>query len=50
MIIDDIIAKIDEGGPKSYYSFEAFIQHLFKQHIEAQNKPFLFGDRTLEIW
>lgn len=40
MLIDDIIAGIDEGGPKSYYSFETFIQHLFKHHIENQNKSF----------
>ena len=43
MIIDDIIAGIDEGGPKSYYSFETFIQHLFKHHIENQNKKFLIS-------
>lgn len=24
MLIDDIISGIDEGGPKSYYSFETF--------------------------
>ena len=29
MIIDDIIAGIDVGGPKSYYSFETFVHHLF---------------------
>jgi hypothetical protein len=51
MIIDDIIAGIDEGGPKSYYAFETFIQHLFKHHIESQDKkliisadPTRFGD------
>lgn len=52
MIIDDIIAGIDEGGgPKSYYAFETFIQHLFKHHIESQGKkliitvePTRFGD------
>ncbi|WP_445773683.1 SIR2 family protein [Shewanella sp.] len=43
MIIDDIISGIDEGGPKSYYSFETFIQHLFKHHIENQNKRFLIS-------
>jgi len=40
MIIDDIIAGIDVGGPKSYYSFETFVHHLFKHHIEKQNKRF----------
>lgn len=51
MIIEEIIAGIDEGGPKSYYSFETFIQHLFKHHIESQGKeliisaePTRFGD------
>lgn len=43
MIIDDIISGIDEGGPKSYYSFETFIQHLFKHHIENQKKSFLIS-------
>ncbi|MAG67330.1 hypothetical protein FJN13_14605 [Alteromonas mediterranea] len=40
MIIDQILQKIDEGGPKSYYSFETFILHLFKSHLAKQNKPF----------
>lgn len=44
MIIDDIISGIDEGGPKSYYSFETFIQHLFKHHIESQEKRFLISN------
>jgi len=43
MIIDDIIAGIDEGGPKSYYSFETFVQHLLKHHIESQEKEFLIS-------
>lgn len=43
MIIDDIIAGIDEGGPRSYYYFETFIQHLFKHHIENQGKRFLIS-------
>ncbi|ELV8810433.1 hypothetical protein QNE21_001201, partial [Vibrio vulnificus] len=43
MIIDDIIAGIDEGGPKSYYSFETFVQHLLKYHIENQGKQFLLS-------
>ncbi|EJG1403819.1 hypothetical protein CS264_RS23540, partial [Vibrio parahaemolyticus] len=40
MVIDDIINGLDVGGPKSYYSFETFIQHLFKHHIENQGKEF----------
>ena len=49
MIIDDIIANIDEGGPKSYYSFETFILHLFKHHIERQKKSlkFLSGSKSV---
>lgn len=43
MIIDDIIAGIDEGGPRSYYSFETFVQHLLKYHIENQGKRFLIS-------
>lgn len=38
MIIDDIISGIDEGGPKSYYSFETFVLYLFKHHLEGQKK------------
>jgi len=45
MIIDDIIQGIDEGGPRSYYSFETFIQHLFKHHIESQGKIFEILDQ-----
>jgi hypothetical protein len=41
MFIDEIISQIDEGGPGSYYYFETFIHHLFKHHIESQNKTFL---------
>lgn len=40
MIIDNIIDRIDEGGPRSYYSFETFILHLLKHHLEKQNKKF----------
>ncbi len=40
MLIDDIVAKIDEGGTRSYYSFETFILNLLKYHIETQNKKF----------
>lgn len=44
MIIDDIVAKIDEGGPSSYYSFEIFILNLLKHHLSLQNKPLLIPD------
>lgn len=47
MIIDDIIAGIDEGGPKSYYSFETFVQHLLKHHIESQEKRFLISNESM---
>lgn len=40
MRIDEIISMIDEGGPKSYYSFETFILNLLKYHIEQQGKTF----------
>lgn len=41
MIIDNIVERIDEGGPRSYYSFETFILHLLKYHLEKQNKKLL---------
>ena len=41
MLIDDIVAKIDEGGPSSYYSFEVFILNLLKHHLSLQNKKFI---------
>lgn len=51
MLIDEIIEQIDEGGPKSYYSFETFVLNLLKHHLELQEKtlvtklPFShFGD------
>lgn len=43
MLIDNIIERIDEGGPRSYYSFETFILHLLKYHIERQNKKFIIN-------
>lgn len=48
MIIDDIIAGIDEGGPKSYYSFETFVQHLLKHHIESQEKKLLIATDSMK--
>lgn len=44
MIIDDIVAKIDEGGPSSYYSFEIFILNLLKHHLALQNKPLVISE------
>lgn len=44
MIIDDIVAKIDEGGPSSYFSFETFILNLLKHHLALQNKPLLISE------
>ena len=38
MLIDDIVAKIDEGGPQSSLSFETFILNLLKFHLELQGK------------
>ena len=38
MIIEDIVDAIDEGGPRSYYSFETFVIHLFRHHLIAQDK------------
>ena len=49
MIIDDIVAGIDEGGPKSYYSFETFVLHLLKHHLQNQEKPFLFSADSVEF-
>ncbi|KAA8679854.1 SIR2 family protein [Vibrio gigantis] len=45
MLIEKYISMIDEGGPKSYYSFETLVQHLLKKHVESQNKPFSHFDR-----
>ena len=51
MRIDNIISMMDEGGPKSYYSFETFIINLLDYHIKQQEKEFItanhlrkFGD------
>lgn len=49
MIIDDIISGIDEGGPKSYYSFETFVLHLFKHHLESQKKDFQISQNSLNF-
>ncbi|TON23884.1 SIR2 family protein [Vibrio parahaemolyticus] len=49
MIIDNIVAGIDEGGPKSYYSFETFVNHLLKYHIESQDKRFLISTELTQF-
>ncbi|MFH0286997.1 SIR2 family protein [Vibrio owensii] len=49
MIVDEIINSLDVGGPKSYYSFETFVQHLFKHHIEKQNKEFIIPNEKLRF-
>ncbi len=41
MLIDNIIAQIDEGGPRSYYSFETFILNLLKFHLKSQQKELI---------
>ncbi|MCP1625636.1 SIR2 family protein [Pseudomonas nitroreducens] len=44
MIIDGIIEKIGESGPRSYYAFETFILNLLKHHTEKQNRPLYFNN------
>lgn len=44
MIIDDIIAKIDEGGPSGDFSFEIFILNLLKHHLLLQNKSLILSE------
>lgn len=44
LIIDTIVDQIDEGGPRSYYSFETFVIHLLKHHIQSQKKELLIED------
>ena len=41
MIIENIINAIDEGGPRSYYSFETFVIHLLRHHLKIQNKELI---------
>lgn len=45
MLVEKYISMIDEGGPKSYYSFETLVQHLLKKHVEDQGKPYEYLDR-----
>jgi hypothetical protein len=45
MLIEKYISMIDEGGLKSYYSFETLVQHLLKKYIEDQGKPYEYFDR-----
>lgn len=50
MLIDDIVARIDEGGPKSYYSYETFVLNLLKHHLLLQGKSLeLNSDRSFPI-
>jgi len=44
MIIDDIVAKIDDGGVSSYHSFEVFVLNLLKHHLLLQNKSLAISD------
>lgn len=41
MITEEIIKNLDEGGLRSYYSFETFVLHLLKHHLSTQEKRFL---------
>jgi len=45
MLVEKYISMIDEGGPKSHYSFETLVQHLLKSHVEDQGKPYEYLDR-----
>lgn len=36
MLIEDILSRFENGGQRSYYSFETFILNLLKHHIESQ--------------
>ncbi|WP_347169636.1 SIR2 family protein [Pseudomonas salmasensis] len=45
MLVEKYISMIDEGGPKSYYSFETLVQHLLKKHVEDQGKSYEYLDR-----
>ncbi|AMR30583.1 hypothetical protein A0256_03655 [Mucilaginibacter sp. PAMC 26640] len=38
MQIEDILAKVLNGSPRDFYSFETFILNLLKFHIESQGK------------
>ncbi len=41
MKLNDIFAKFEDGGPRSHYFFETFINNLFKKHLENQNKRYI---------
>lgn len=38
MLIENIIEKIDQGGPKSYYAFETLVIEILKHHLSKQKK------------
>ena len=44
MLIDEILSKFVETGPRSYYSFETFILNLLKHHLEQQQKVLTIND------
>ncbi|KZB70229.1 MULTISPECIES: SIR2 family protein [Thalassospira] len=48
MLIDDVVAGLDNQGPRSYYAFETFVQNLLSHHIEKQNKAFEFGNNPFD--
>ncbi len=50
MLVEKYISMIDEGGPKSYYSFETLVQHLLRKHVEDQGKIFNHFDRKKIIY
>ncbi|WP_342327615.1 SIR2 family protein [Pedobacter sp. FW305-3-2-15-E-R2A2] len=44
MLIDEILSKFIDSGPRSYYSFETFILNLLKIHIEGLGKKFTISN------
>ena len=50
MIIENIINSLDEGGPRSYYSFETFVIHLLRHHLEKQDKELIIGHGPKEYF
>lgn len=46
-MIDEFLSNIDksEGWTRRYFSYETFVLHLLKAHIESQGKTFLLADR-----
>lgn len=48
MIIDDILEKIEIGGPKSHLSFETFVLNLLKHHLIEQGKSLVVSPNTID--